>query len=257
MSQFSARTLLLRATAGFALLALAACSTPGPNDAPDGIYDPYEARNRAAHERAKNADRKVLRPVALAYSNSTPDPAEELVTNFAGNLSVPGAIVNQVLQADLQGALRNTIRFGLNSTLGFAGFFDVAREFGINEDDADFGQTLAVWGVPEGAYLVLPVIGPSTERDAVGKVVDYVIDPLRYIIPAPESYIGTGARIVAGISKRGRFASTVDSVLYESADSYIQTRLLYLQNRRFEVGQTGTQASDAAEVDPYDELYGE
>ncbi|MDA7428296.1 VacJ family lipoprotein [Primorskyibacter aestuariivivens] len=242
-----------RIIAGLALVALAACTTPGPGDAPDGIFDPYEAQNRKVHESSKKFDKNVLRPVAVSYAESVPEPAQEMVSNFAGNLSVPGAVVNQVLQADLEGAFRNTIRFGLNSTLGFAGLFDVAREFGINEDDADFGQTLAVWGVPEGAYLELPLLGPSTERDAFGRVVDFVINPTR-LIPAPESYYLTGTRIVARVGQRGRFASTVDSILYDSADSYIQTRLLYLQNRRHEIG---SDAAQAEEIDPYEDLYGE
>lgn len=245
-----------RLLAGFVLLALAACSTPGPGDAPDGIFDPYEAQNRKVHERSKAFDKKVLRPVALAYSKTVPVPAQEMVGNFAGNLSVPGAVVNQVLQVDVEGAFRNTLRFGLNTTLGFGGLFDVASEFGLTEDDADFGQTLAVWGVPEGAYLEVPMIGPSTERDAVGRVVDFIINPTR-LIPAPESYYLTGTRIVARIGQRGRFASTVDSILYDSADSYAQMRLLYLQNRRHEVGEADQAAADEAEIDPYAELYGE
>lgn len=245
-----------RIVAGLALVTLAACATPGPGDAPDEIFDPYEAQNRKVHERSKAFDKKVLRPVALSYARTVPEPAQEMVGNFAGNLSVPGAVVNQVLQADLEGAFRNSIRFGLNSTLGFAGVFDVASEFGITEDDADFGQTLAVWGVPEGAYLELPVLGPSTERDAVGRVVDFVINPTR-LIPAPESYYLTGARFVARIGDRGRFASTVDSVLYESADSYVQARLLYLQNRRFEVGGADDETSEAEDIAIFEELYGE
>ncbi len=246
-----------RIVAATALIVLSACTLPGPGGAPDGIFDPYEAQNRKVHEKNKKFDRKVLRPVAVTYAETVPEPAQDMVSNFAGNLSVPGAIVNQVLQLDLEGAFKNTIRFGVNSTLGFAGVFDVAAEFGIEEDDADFGQTLAVWSVPEGAYLEAPFIGPTTERDAIGQVVDYFINPTRVFIPNPEGYYATGARIVAGVGKRGRFASTIDSILYDSADSYAQTRLLYLQNRRFEVEGSGSAASDEAEIDPYEELYGE
>lgn len=229
---------------------------PGPDDTTrDGIFDPYEARNRKVHDSSKRFDRKVLRPVALAYAETVPEPAQILVGNFADNLSVPGAVVNQVLQVDLEGALRNTIRFGLNSTLGFGGIFDVAADFGIEENDSDFGETLAVWGVPEGAYLELPVIGPSTERDAIGVAVDLVLDPLN-AIPRPESYYLKGTRIVARVGKRGRFASNLDSILYDSADSYAQTRLLYLQNRRYELDRDGT-GGDGGEIDPYAELYGD
>lgn len=245
-----------RLAAGLLFATLAACTMPGPGDAPDGIFDPYEAQNRKVHERSKQTDKKFVRPVALAYANTVPVPAQEMVGNFADNLSVPGAVVNQVLQVDVAGALRNTVRFGLNTTLGFGGVFDVASEFGLTEDDADFGQTLAVWGAPEGAYLELPVIGPSTERDAVGRIVDFVLSPTR-LIPAPESYYLTGTRIIARVGKRGRFASTVDSILYDSADSYAQMRLLYLQSRRHELDDVDQETSDANEIDPYEDLYGE
>ena len=225
--------------AAVVLTLFAGCTLPSPGEVtPDGVFDPYEAGNRKVHEASKSLDTAVIRPVALAYANTIPTPAQDLVANFASNLSVPGSVVNQVLQADLEGALRNTIRFGLNSTLGFGGIFDVALEFDIVEDDADFGQTLAVWGVAEGAYLELPIFGPSTERDAVGIAVDLMLDPLNSV-PRPESaYLGA-SRIIAKVGKRGRFAETVDSVLYDSADSYAQARILYLQNRRFEIGESG------------------
>lgn len=244
--------------AGIMLALLTACTQPGPGDVTqDGIFDPYEARNRKVHEGAKRFDRAVLRPLSRSYSDGVPGPAQQMIGNFAGNLSVPGAVVNQVLQFDLEGAARNTIRFGLNSTLGFGGVFDVARDLGIEENDTDFGHTLAVWGVPEGAYLELPLIGPSTERDAFGVVVDLVIDPLN-TIPRPEGYYLKAARIAASVGKRGQYSETLDSVLYDSADSYAQTRLLYLQNRRFEVGQSGPDGSgQEPEIDPYAELYGQ
>lgn len=247
------RPALGRALLGASLVLLTACTLPGPDAASrDGIFDPYEAQNRKVHEGSKRFDRKVLRPVALAYAETVPEPAQILVGNFADNLSVPGAVVNQVLQFDLEGALRNTIRFGLNSTLGFGGIFDVAADFGIEEDDSDFGETLAVWGVPEGAYLELPVLGPSTERDAIGVAVDLVLDPLNGIA-RPERHYLKAARIAARAGKRGRFAANVDSILYDSADSYAQARLLYLQKRRFELDQ----AAAGGEVDPYAELYGD
>ncbi|MGY3438705.1 MULTISPECIES: MlaA family lipoprotein [unclassified Marinovum] len=244
------RAPLKQALAIVGLVLLAGCTLPSPGEVTrDGVFDPYEARNRKVHEASKSLDRAVIRPVALAYVNTVPVPAQDLVTNFASNLSVPGSVVNQVLQADLEGALRNTVRFGLNSTLGFGGIFDVAREFEIIEDDADFSQTLAVWGVPEGAYLELPIFGPATERDAVGIVVDRLIDPLNSA-PRPTSTYLSASRITAKFGKRGRFAGSLDSVLYDSADSYAQTRILYLQNRRFEIGGDGE--TDYIEPDEID-----
>lgn len=267
-SDFTSR--IRRALAGLALGLLAACTLPEPGQVTrDGIFDPYEARNRQIHERSKAFDRQVTRPVAIAYARNVPEPARDMVTNFANNLAVPGAVVNQVLQFDLGGALHNSVRFGLNTTLGFGGVFDVAADFGLQEDEADFGQTLAVWGVPEGAFLELPILGPATERDAVGQVVDLALDPLN-VIPWPEKLYLRLPAAVAEVGQRGRYAASVDSIFYESADSYAQSRLIYLQNRRFEVGTGQGSGLDAASgeidpyaelsdqiVDPYEELYGE
>ncbi|MCJ7871092.1 VacJ family lipoprotein [Phaeobacter sp. J2-8] len=248
------------AIAALVMTLIAGCTPHDPTKVSrDGIFDPYEARNRQVHEKSKNFDKSIVRSVAVGYAETVPEPAQEMVENFADNLSVPSAVVNQVLQADLGGAFKNTVRFGLNSTLGFAGIFDVAGEFGLHEDDADFGQTLAVWGVREGAYLEMPIIGPTTERDLFGQVVDLVIDPMN-AVPRPEAYYLKAARITAKVGKRGRYASSVDSVLYDSADSYAQTRLLYLQNRRYEIGQTDVAGAGGGaggeEIDPYAELYG-
>lgn len=244
-------------------LSLAACTLPAPGEvSQDGIFDPYEAQNRRTHEASKRFDRQVIRPVAVGYARSVPEPAQEMVGNFADNLAVPGAVVNQLLQFDFKGALHNTLRFGVNSTMGFAGIFDVAGDFGLEEDEADFGQTLAVWGVPEGAYLELPILGPATERETVGMAVDLLLDPLNKV-PRPESYYLSASKIAAKVGKRGRFAASVDSIYYDSADSYAQGRLLHLQNRRFEVGAVAGGEIDPyaalseGEIDPYEELNGD
>jgi phospholipid-binding lipoprotein MlaA len=121
------------------------------------------------------------------------------------------------------------------------------------ENDTDFGETLHIWGVGEGAYLEVPFIGPSTERDLAGAVVDILIDPLNQL-PRKERLAATGAKVAGKIADRGRYSDLTDSVLYESADSYAQARLLYLQNRRFELGQTSDEGSF---VDPYEDPYAE
>ena len=124
-----------------------------------------------------------------------------------------------------------------------------------------FGGTLAAWGAPEGAYLELPLLGPSTQRDAAGKVVDLFTNPLSYVLVAPERHAGTVARVFDRVGTRDRFGDTIDSVLYESADSYAQTRLIYLQSRRFELGDaaSGAYADPYAETvtDPYEDPYAE
>lgn len=230
------------------MAALAACTQPGNGATAGEVFDPHETVNRQNHELNRALDQAFVRPIGVGYTNAVPDDLEDSIGNFASNLSLPGTVVNNLLQGNIEGAFRNTARFVINSTLGFGGLFDPAGDFGVDEIDGDFGQTLYVWGVPEGAYVELPVLGPSTERDAVGKVVDLFTNPLSYVLPSPEKYVGTAAGVASKVGDRGRYAETVDSILYDSADSYAQARGIYLQNRRFELGD-----GDAAEdINPFE-----
>jgi len=234
------------------LLAFVAACTPVDTAQIDerGVFDPYEQQNRKVHRFNVGLDRAILRPAGNGYVSVVPQPVQTGVGNLGSNLSEPSSFVNHVLQADMEGAGTNFFRFLLNSTLGIAGVFDVASAMGIPEDESDFGETLHVWGAPEGAYVELPALGPSNERDATGKVVDLFTDPLSYVLPKPEKYLGTAARAADAVGSRGRFADTVDSVLYDSADSYAQARLFYLQNRRFELGiETEDTYIDPDEID--------
>lgn len=219
---------------------------------PGEPHDPYETRNRQVHERSKAVDRAVIRPVAIAYSETMPDDIEILISRFSDNLSLPQSVINNTLRLNMKAATEDLYRFVVNSTIGMGGFFDPATELDMPAaSDADFGMVLHAWGVSQGAYLELPIIGPSTERDAAGKVVDLFTDPLSYVLPSPESYIPTATRLSTKLSNRGRYADTVDSILYDSADSYAQARSLYLQNRAFELGG----GSNDAYLDPYDSPY--
>ncbi|MEM6759734.1 MAG: VacJ family lipoprotein [Pseudomonadota bacterium] len=213
----------------------------------DGIFDPYETGNRKVHGFNRGLDRALVRPAAIGYSTILPDEVEDSIGNFASNLGEPSIVVNSLLQGDLRGAGNSTLRFLTNSTLGLFGFFDVANEFKMVQHDTDFGETLHVWGVREGAYLELPVLGPSTTRDTVGLVVDLFTNPFSYTVDEPEAYYGTVASVASSLSTRGRLTETIDAILYDSADSYAQARLIYLQNRRFELGQD----DPSAEIDPF------
>lgn len=230
---------------------LSACASSGPTISSTGEADPLEAQNRRVHEFNRGIDRALLRPASQGYVSAVPDEIAQSVSNFAGNISLPGVIVNNLFQGDLESAGVNTFRFALNTTLGLVGLFDPAGDFGIYERDTDFGETLHVWGVGEGDYLVLPFLGPSTTRDAVGTVVDFFTNPLTARLPEPEKYYGTAARIAKQVGDRGRYSETIDSVLYDSADGYAQTRSFYLQNRRYELGGGGADAY----VDPYNDPY--
>lgn len=232
---------------GTAMTVLSGCASSGP-DVTQAINDPYEAQNRKIHQFNKNRDRQIVRPVALAYSNTMPDDVEIVVSNVSDNLGLPGQVINNLLQGDLRMAGNNTLRFLINSTAGFAGIFDPSSELGLPKDDTDFGETLHVWGAGEGRYQELPFLGPSTERDTAGRIVDFAIDPMRAILPRVDRNIATGVKVTDVLGTRGRFSETVDSVLYDSADSYAQARLLYLQNRRFELGIA---APAEEEIDPF------
>ncbi len=232
--------------AALTLLVLAGCGQTTSSSTVD-IFDPFEDENRETHQLNLALDRAIVRPVGVGYSKFLPDEIETSIGNFADNLDLPGVVVNNYLQGNFEGVFTNSLRFAVNSTVGLGGFFDPAGEFGIHEISGDFGQTLHVWGVGEGAYVELPVLGPSTERDVLGLAVDLFTNPLGYVLPSPEKYVGVGAGVASRLGDRGRFAGAVDSVLYESADSYAQARQLYLTRRRAELGQ----GDAATEVDPF------
>lgn len=223
---------------------------------PEGVsvFDPYEEANRDMHAFNKGLDQNVVRPVARAYDAVLPDPVENSVSNFADNLGLPGQVVNNVLQGDVIAAGKNTLRFVVNTTIGIGGLFDPSTIMGLEQDETDFGETLAVWGVGEGAYVELPVFGPSTERDAAGLVVDMALDPMSYILGKPESTYRTGARVGDLMATRNELGGQIDSLYQDSADSYAQFRLIYLQNRRFQLDRgTGESESDDY-IDPYEDF---
>lgn len=234
-----------------AALALGACAR---ETVPVGFNDPYEPTNRRIHEFNRGVDKAVLKPLASAYGSIVPPPISQGVSNFAGNLDGPGDVVNDILQANPEDAVKNTARFLVNTTIGIGGLFDPATKMGLMGAPTDFGETLHVWGAKEGRYVEVPFLGPSTTRDFTGTVVDVVFNPLRLVLQEPETYWMTGAKLASRLGDRARYSETVDSILYESADSYAQARLLYLQNRRFALGQTGSAADasdDANFEDPY------
>lgn len=246
----SARPRALRpAVALIAALALgmAACAPAPPAT---GIHDPYEATNRKTHAFNKQLDSAFFR--GDPADTSPPGPLTKTLYNVGSNLSLPGKVLNSLLQGRPEPAVKNTFRFFINSTIGLGGIFDPAgTDFSLPETDTDFGETLHVWGVGEGNYQELPIFGPSTTRDTVGMVVDFVIDPLN-ALPDKERIAAGALRFGGKIAKRDMYGTTVDSILYDSADSYAQSRLLYLQNRRYELN--GEEASDANAYDPYEDL---
>ena len=228
---------------------LGACAKP---DVGRQIDDPHEVANRAVHAENLLLDQQFVRPISNAYGTSVPGPLQTGIANVANNLSTPSDVLNNLLQVRLGQAAQNTSRFLVNSTVGVLGLFDVASAMGIPEAPTDFGETLYYWRVPEGSYAVLPLVGPSTSRHAAGRLVDLALNPIRSAVPAPESRIGTAFGVADAFGTRYRNAELIDSVLYESADSYAQARLLYLQNRRFQL--RGSDVDDDY-FDPYEDPY--
>ncbi len=195
---------------------VAACTLPGPGDAPDGVWDPNEKFNRQIHDFNRGVDSAILSGAGKGASDSVPPEVQEIVLNFADTLSLPRTVADRILQLQLGRATKNTLRFAINATLGMGGIADPATDFGLPRDESDFGETLYVWGVPEGAYVELPLIGPSTERDAFGRAVDLFLNPLDYAMSRQTRRWKTGVWASAEVLERGRYGDTVNSVLYES-----------------------------------------
>lgn len=232
------------------VMLLSACAGQQPDaQAGRGTFDPYEEQNRQVHAFNRDLDRKLVRPVSKGYDAAVPDDIEMAILRFSQNTSLPGAIVNNVLQLNMRAAIEDTARLLVNTTVGLGGFFDPASEMGMPAaSDADFGQTLHVWGAREGAYIELPALGPSTQRDTFGTFVDFFTNPLTYVLNNPARSINRGTTVAGGLTRRSQFSDTIDQVLYESADSYAQSRSIYLQGRRFELGGSGGEDYD----DPYE-----
>jgi phospholipid-binding lipoprotein MlaA len=230
---------------GVIVAASAAVSACAPQPVPPQVLDPAEQANRNVHEFNKGFDTYFFRPASQVYGTVLPAPVRQGVSNVSETFEAPVDVVNSILQGNGEAAAQNTLRFAVNVTMGIGGLFDAASALGMPKPDTDFGETLHVWGAPEGNYVELPVFGPSTERDAMGRVVDAVLNPLDWLGPIDLS---------SRLGDRYRFTNTFDSVLYDSADSYSQTKLAYIQNRRFELGQ---EAPDDAAIDPYEDPYAE
>lgn len=235
-------------------LALSACS---PATSPSGIVDPNEAQNRAVHRANKALDRGLVRPVSAAYGQAVPAPVRTGIGNVAANLSLPGKVANSLLQLRPGDAAQNTTRFLINSTIGLGGLFDPATPMTATEIDTDFGETLYVWGFAEGSYVELPLLGPSTSRHTVGRVVDLALNPLSPFL-SPEAQTGrTAVRVLSRVGDRHDNSELIDSLLYDSADSYAQLRQIYLQNRRNTLRRNGDPGYFNPYEDPYEDPYGQ
>ncbi|NNE80035.1 MAG: VacJ family lipoprotein [Silicimonas sp.] len=235
------------------IAAISGCSTP---ENPGDIHDPYERINRVSHAVNKGADRVFFKPASEGYGSIVPKPVRSSLSNVASYLDTPRTVMNDVLQGNIENAGHSTFRFVINSTIGVFGLFDPATsDFGLEERETGFADTLAVWGAPAGAYLELPLFGPSTERDATGLAADILANPLS-VFSDHGTELAAATSFPSVLNSRHEFGDTVDSILYESADSYAQLRLYYLDSRQFELsGQTSAENAFAPYEDLYEEVY--
>jgi phospholipid-binding lipoprotein MlaA len=221
-----------------AAAALAGCAgIPGPNP-----RDPLEPFNRSMYDLNEHVDAIVLKPAAIAYRNVVPPVARTGVANFFGNLQDAWSFVNSVLQWRIQDAGESLARVEINTIAGLGGVMDVASELNIDKHKEDFGQTLGRWGVPAGPYLVLPLLGPSTMRDALALPVDAKGD---LIWRMPHNDERTGLYALRGIDRRSNLLRLGDVINQAALDKYSFTRDAYLQRRNADVFDFKRDSDDA------------
>jgi phospholipid-binding lipoprotein MlaA len=203
---------------------LPACATNGP--------DPLERWNRGVFKFNEGFDKYLLEPAATGWDWAIPELAQTGVRNFFDNLGMPVTFVNDILQLKPLAALQDLSRIVINTTAGVAGFIDVATMIEIPENDEDFGQTLGRYGVPPGAYLVIPVLGPSTVRDVWRIPADAAATPHHYFIA---SWISATARTVEMVNFRAYILEEVRAEREDALDFYLFVRTTYLENREYKV----------------------
>ncbi len=248
-------------------LILSACSTtPKTADPSSGAEEPvtsqtqvdkkdkFESYNRAVFNFNLTVDRWFLKPIAKGYDKVVPGPIKTGVGNFFDNIGEITNVLNDILQWKWKQAGHDASRFAINSTLGIAGIFDVARKFGIEESDGeDFGQTLAVWGVPQGNYIVLPFFGPSSFRGVGGFGVDWVTDPLNLV---EDERLYWSLVALETVHDRAELLALEELA---SGDFYLFVRDAYLQRREYLINDGEVQDSfgDDFEEDFDDEDWGD
>lgn len=227
--ELSVRVKLLRLAIALSLvLGTGGCATSSELRDP---RDPWEGFNRTMFEFNDDLDQAVLKPVAQGYKAVMPTIVNDGITNFFDNLDDFVNLANNLLQLKVEAAVQDFGRITWNTTVGVLGFFDVASGFGFPKHDEDFGQTLGYWGVPSGPYLVLPLLGPSTLRDAPSRLVDRYVQPIRWY--DPERGVRWGLLALQIIDRRAdllAFEELADEIAF---DRYVTLRDAYLQRREY------------------------
>ncbi len=191
--------------------------------------DPFQNLNEKTHNLNQSLDKSIATPIAKVYRKLTPDFVELGITNFTDNIEDVNIALNNLLQAKIKDGLSDILRFTINSTIGVLGFFDVASSMGLQKHSEDFGQTLAVWGVSDGPYIVLPVLGPSSLRDALSRIPEAFMTPLLLIDHHRTGYELTAIDL---LDKRARYLGLESIVV---GDEYLFYRDAYFQSREFDI----------------------
>lgn len=227
-----------------AALSLSACASRPAAADPDAlaqvdqVNDPLEGTNRFLYRVNDGLDTYIFRPVAVGYRRVVPGGVRRSVHNVLANVSSPVVFVNDVLQTKPRRAGDTMMRFLINSTAGVAGIFDVATDWGYPAHGTDLGVTLALWGVGDGPYLFIPVIGPSGARDATGFAGDVLMDPLTWASFGGSTAVGLTRYGVGAVDTRERLLDTVDDVKRNALDPYATFRSVYRQNRQSTIEAT-------------------
>jgi len=221
---------------------LLGCATPPPASDADAVAefkeadDPLEPTNRVLYAINNGLDTVILRPLAIGYRAVFPEPVRNGIHNVLSNLGTPVELGNDILEAKPRHAGSTSVRFLINTTIGVVGVFDVAKSLGYPNHDTDFGMTLALWGVPEGPFLFLPVLGPTNPRDATGHGVDVAADPFTWVgqgtVVTVLDWTRWGFNIV---DQRERVLDPIDSIKKTALDPYATFRSLYRQHRRAQI----------------------
>ena len=236
---------------GLLFLGLSACATP-PNDPEafaewEQINDPLEPLNRGIFEANMFLDSIILEPIARGYRWVFPSFIRSGIRNALSNLGEPLNAGNSILQGNFGRAGTAAGRLVINSTIGLAGLIDVAETMGLEPVEEDFGQTLAVWGIENTPYLVLPVIGPSSVRDTLGRGIDYLADPTGIALENSDlEWVSWTTKALEAMDRRARHIETIDDIERNSVDFYAAIRSLYRQ-RRNDLIYNG----EAPEADPF------
>ena len=215
------------------MLFLSACATTGASDE----RDPWEGFNRGVFAFNETMDDFVFEPVGKVYDFITPDPIDDGVSNFFGNIAMIPVIANDLLQFEFTQLANDTVRFFINSTLGLLGFFDIAGDANLQSSGEDFGQTLAHWGMGPGPYLVVPFFGPATVRDATGFAVDRgLISPLAHI---DDDLTRAGLLTLNYVDFKSDILSTSDLIGEASLDKYDFIKNAYYEKRDSQINGGG------------------